>query len=104
MAIQALKSGRTGAELMAGVALRGAAERFVGLGERAGGYLRVRSSASSNENKDPSGHEQQLPERSPESVMMLARRPQVRFALAQEFLRFGEEPLCCCGTPFECLT
>jgi len=90
VAIEALEGGGAGAKLMAGVALCGAAEGFVGLGKRAGRDL-CGSGASSKSGEDndkgATKSERRVKYRPSELHILLARRPLVRSALAQELLR-----------------
>jgi len=97
VAVDALKGRCARAELVAGVALGGAAEGIVRLGKRARRDLR--GSGARGNKKEASGGEHQLPNRPTESLTTLARRPQVRFALAQEFLRL-ERNFFAAETPF----
>ena len=100
VAIEALEGGRAGAELMAGIALRGAAQRVMGLREGTGRDLRLRGGS---EKKGTPGGEDQQQDRSSESLARFAPRPQVRSTLAQEFLRNSarEKPTSKRGTPIQ---
>lgn len=84
VAIQAFKRRRAGAELMAAIALGGAAEGLVRLGEWTGRNLRPRER---RKNKGASSDQHHLQDDS-ELLAVFARRPEVGSTLAQESLRF----------------